>query len=570
MYNLYIFEKNTSDQEKKKLEEEKNEKLKKKRKKEIDKLILNYDKRMNNFIISLCHHPIYLKDLTNKSNSQLIIDEEKSAQKKILMKKKYKNFSFGGFITDKKRIELLNEEKEINKNYEQKILINKLKQEAKNEKKRKKDKIILQPRMRFKPRNELERIADVMNLLGENKNKKKIKNLLDQLKKIDIDKFRKTKDFTKLKQLYKKNPLYLEENKKDKSKDNNKNNESKSKSSSSDDDDDDELDYKLETNLHRKIRNINLQLNKEKKKKNKLLKDRGGNNNESSLDRKIKEKNKKLLELFKDDEKLYFKGASQYVQNKNQNYSSNKNTIIRSMSAMNFPNTINNLYSPKSYNSNINFNSFNSSSPRDKPNNITFFQKINTIYSDRKTRPVSMLISLNKKRRNQTINNFGRNDLIKKVDIKYQIKKKNMDKIFNKEINNSILSDFYEKLSQKEYSQVFEKPLYLENNIDKINIGKINLDMDLDEKLNYLKKITEFKFNKNDRRFWSIINSKNEENNNDFRKSICIPKGNKDKNKVKHNDDEVIIDGIKYKNYDIKNISDIIFTKCGYYHKKII
>lgn len=90
------------------------------------------------------------------------------------------------------------------------------------------------------------------------------------------------------------------------------------------------------------------------------------------------------------------------------------------------------------------------------------------------------------------------------------------------------------------------------------------------KKLNYLKKITEIKFNKNDRRFWSIINSKNEENNNDFRKSICIPKGNKDKNKVKHNDDEVIIDGIKYKNYDIKNISDIIFTKCGYYHKKII
>ena len=138
MYNLYIFEKNASDQEKKKLEEEKNEKLKKKRKKEIDKLILNYDKRMNNFIISLCHHPIYLKDLTNKSNSQLIIDDEKSAQKKILMKKKYKNFSFGGFITDKKRVELLNEEKEINKNYEQKILINKLKQETKNEKKKKK------------------------------------------------------------------------------------------------------------------------------------------------------------------------------------------------------------------------------------------------------------------------------------------------------------------------------------------------------------------------------------------------------------------------------------------------
>ena len=566
MYNLYIFEKKISDKEKKKMEEEKNEKLKKKRKKEMDKLILNYDKRMNNFIISLCHHPIYLKDLTNKSNSQLIIDEEKSAEKKILMKKKYKNFSFGGFITDKKRIEMLNEEKEINKGYEQKIIINKLKQEAKEEKKRKKDKIILQPRMRFKPRNELERIADVMNLLGENKNKKKIKNLLDQLKKIDIDKFRKTKDFTKLKQLYKKNPLYLEENKMDKSEDNNKKNESKSKSSS----DDDELDYQLETNLHRKIRNINLELEKENKKKNKLLKDRG-DNNESSLDKRIKEKNKKLLELFKDDEKLYFKGASQYVQNKNNLF--NKNEIIRSMSAMNFPNNRNNLYSPKSYNSNININSFKSSSPRDKPNNISFFKKINTIYSDRKVRPISVLISFNKKR-DKTNNNFGRNDLIKKVDIKYQIKKKNMDKIIDKEINNSILNDFYGKLSQNNiYSQVFEKPLYLEKDIDKINISKINIDMNLDEKLKYLKKLTEIKFKNNERRFWSVNNSKDEVNNNDMRKSICIPKANKDKkekNKVKHNDDEVIVDGIKYKNYDIKNISDVIFTKCGYYHKKII
>jgi hypothetical protein len=242
------------------------------------------------------------------------------------------------------------------------------------------------------------------------------------------------------------------------------------------------------------------------------------------------------------------------------------------MSAMNFPNNRNNLYSPKSYNSNININSFKSSSPRNKPNNITFFQKINTIYSDRKARPVSVLISFNKKR-DKTNNNFGRNDLIKKVDIKYQIKKKNMDKIIDKEINNSILNDFYGKLSQKEYSQVFEKPLYLEKDIDKINISKINIDMNLDEKLNYLQKLTEIKFKNNERRFWSVNNSKDGVNNNDMRKSRCIPQANKDKkekNKVKHNDDEVIVDGIKYKNYDIKNISDVIFTKCGYYHKKII
>ena len=58
--------------------------------------------------------------------------------------------------------------------------------------------------MRFKPRNELERISEVMNLLGENKNKKKIKKVLEQLKQIDIERLKHTKDFGKLKQLYKK------------------------------------------------------------------------------------------------------------------------------------------------------------------------------------------------------------------------------------------------------------------------------------------------------------------------------------------------------------------------------
>ena len=47
-------------------------------------------------------------------------------------------------------------------------------------------------------------------------------------------------------------------------------------------------------------------------------------------------------------------------------------------------------------------------------------------------------------------------------------------------------------------------------------------------------------------------------------------KQRKKKDNKKHNDEDVYIDGIKYNNEDIKNIADIIFTKCGYYHKKII
>ena len=55
-------------------------------------------------------------------------------------------------MTDKNRINLINQEKELNKKYEEKTL------EEKNKKKKnktEKQKIFIQPRMRFKPRNEL-------------------------------------------------------------------------------------------------------------------------------------------------------------------------------------------------------------------------------------------------------------------------------------------------------------------------------------------------------------------------------------------------------------------------------
>ena len=261
MYNLYVYEKNIFEKEQKELEEKKTKLYKQKRKLELDKLTLNYNKRMDNFIISLCRHPIYLKDLSNKNSTQLIVDEEKSSEKKIFQKKKYKNFSFGGFITDKNRLKLINEEKEINKRYEENIIKNKLKQEKKLEKNKiKNNKILIQPRMRFKPRNELERISEVMNLLGDNKNKKKIKNLLEQLKQIDIDRLKQTRGFGKLRQLYKKNTLYLQEEK-----DKDKKNKNESINNSSEDNEEEEeleLDFSLETNLHRKLIQMKIVLKK--------------------------------------------------------------------------------------------------------------------------------------------------------------------------------------------------------------------------------------------------------------------------------------------------------------------
>ena len=556
MYNLYIYEKNISEKVKKELEEEKSRKYKEKRKLELDKLTSNYNKRMDNFILSLCKHPIYLKDLTNKNTTQLIIDEEKSSQKKIFQKKKYKNFSFGGFITDKKRLKLLYEEKEINRRYEEEIIKNKMKQEEKIEKKKlKNNKILIQPRMRFKPRNELERISDVMNILGENKNKKKIKNILEQLKQIDLDRLKQTKGFGKLKQIYKKHKLYLEQNKNKNDKNDKKNKPNESISESSDDNDEEEeleLDFSLETNLHRKLRNMNLRIEKENKIKNKMLKDRGDNTNENSLDKKIKEKNKRLLELFKDDEKLYFKGAAQYALNKpKHNLISNKiniNENVRSLSAFPLKNSRNIITSPKSFSSKLNEN-----------NNIFF--------SNRLKRPMSMFDLFNEQINRKK--NIYENDIIKKLDIKYQIKKQNMDKLFNEEINNSLLNDFYKKLSKKEeYSKVLENPFYLEKNLDILKKPQ-EVDKDLDNKLEYLKKVIKMNYKEG---VWSANNSKKRFGDNkkiNFRR-IYRKKKKEDKNKIKHNDDDIIIDGIKYNNDDIKNIADIIFTKCGYYHKKII
>ena len=560
MYNLYIYEKKLSEKEKKELEEKKVRKYKEKRKLELDKLTTNYNKRMDNFILSLCKHPIYLKDLTNKNSTQLIIDEEKSSENKIFQKKKYKNFSFGGFITDKKRLKLLYEEKERNRKYEEEIIKNKMKQEEKLEKKQlKNNKILIQPQMRFKPRNELERISEVMNILGENKNKKKIKNILEQLKQIDYDRLKQTQGFGKLKQLYKKHKIYEEQVKNKKDKNNNKN-ESLSESSEDNVEEEElELDFSLETNLHRKLRNMNLKIEKENKIKNKMLKDRGDNTNEDSLEKKIKEKNKRLLELFKDDEKLYFKGAAQYALNKPKNnliYNkiNNNEKNIRSMSAFPLTKTRNQILSPKSYSNKL------------KENNNSF-KNNNNFFSNRLKRPMSMIDifnqNLNKKK------NIYENDIIRKLDLKFQIKKENMDKIFNDEINNSVLNEFYKKLAKKDYSKVFEKPFYIEKNLDILKKPKQEIDENLDNKLEYLKKVIKMNFKEG----FSTVDDPNnnfENNKSTFKRIFRKRKKKEEKKIIKHNDDDIIIDGIKYNNEDIRNIADIIFTKCGYYHKKII
>ena len=122
-------------------------------------------------------------------------------------------------------------------------------------------------------------------------------------------------------------------------------------------------------------------------------------------------------------------------------------------------------------------------------------------------------------------------------------------------------------MPKKEFSKNFEKPFYLEKNVQKK--PREVKDEDLDNKLEYLKKIIKMDFKEG---FWSANNSKNKIELNDMGNYSIIKKRKKkeDKNKAKNIEDDIIIDGKKYNNENIRDIADIIFTKCGYYHKKHI
>ena len=116
MYNLYIYEKKEFLKAKNKDEIQKSRKMKLKRKLQLSRLTSNYDKRMNDFIFNLCEHPIFIKDYTiNKNNSSLQLNPKTPQLKR-------KSFLFGGFMTDKNRISLIDKERELNKKFEEKII----------------------------------------------------------------------------------------------------------------------------------------------------------------------------------------------------------------------------------------------------------------------------------------------------------------------------------------------------------------------------------------------------------------------------------------------------------------
>jgi hypothetical protein len=165
MFNYHLYEKLQKEQR----EEEENKiregKDKEKRKsKKISKLLElnsmlagNYDKRIQNFIFKMANKPIKIKDYTHAIENprmQLMRETDDKIQGR-------KGFIFKGFVTEKERIKQYLEDR---KKYIDDDDFSDKKDCSFNSKK-KNDQLVtyMQPKMRFKPRTDLERIYEAIN-----------------------------------------------------------------------------------------------------------------------------------------------------------------------------------------------------------------------------------------------------------------------------------------------------------------------------------------------------------------------------------------------------------------------
>lgn len=153
----------------------------------MDKLINNYEKRINTFVLQMAENPIIVKKDKNKfmtTREELYAD----TSYKILDKK---GFIFSTYKTDKERIKdyLDQRTEKLNHKKHNSYLV--------------KDKKFIQPLMRFKARTDLERVYDALSTKVDRNNEKDILNR--QLKNIDLLSFKKADDYLRASQIFLKN-----------------------------------------------------------------------------------------------------------------------------------------------------------------------------------------------------------------------------------------------------------------------------------------------------------------------------------------------------------------------------
>ena len=544
MYNLYIYEKQILKDEKEKNELIKKKKLKKKRKKELVKLTKNYDNRMNDFILTMCQNPIYLYKEENPYNKN-----------KKYIKKNY--FEFGTFKTDKERLECLEKEKEILKKYEKKREHDQKKRNISTIKNHR-NLTLIQPKMRFNSRTKLENIIEIIKQKGKNTNIDIYNNvLMEQMKKLKYNDVKKIKEYNILieKKILDKKELKETIKMLNEKEQNEINNEYSLKNY---------IDWKYlgtisyPNKLHKSRSQKNMNINKLED----VIEIIG---NKSNID---DETINEFECLVKDDFKTHFKGASQYIFLKDLKEPKDKvRNNAFSLITNDLINPANNFYKKRAISA-LKLTTNNKTIEtllNNKKGNKNNGEQITKIYHKpkMKKRPASVIV--NKFNDNNNEYKYFKNDYsIKDLSEEFKLKKIKMKDMMNKEINNSIIKQYSNKYSFlsdiNNTGLINPKTLVFQNNSKKGN------EKELKQKLTYLQEeIARQKRLRNKDKYEQFV-KRFARSTYGFRKKEILNKlGDFQEDKKS---DYVIIDGKVFQKNDIKNITDLIFTKCNYYNQK--
>lgn len=194
MYNLYTHEKLTEKLKKSEQEKRSLSLHQKKRKIELKTFSNNYNERLNKFIVKMAVHPRIIKD-----EPPAVVNSKSQYLREKYPGKIPKRFIFNGFVSEKDRIERLKKTQEENKKYEDIIYTINQEREKRKEINDMKDKII-QPILRFKPRNDIERILEFMTSYSYNKHYEKI--LKNHLKELDLSEIKRIKGHGKIRKFF--------------------------------------------------------------------------------------------------------------------------------------------------------------------------------------------------------------------------------------------------------------------------------------------------------------------------------------------------------------------------------
>ena len=530
MFNLYTYEKKLLEEAEKKSQELLKEKFKKKRKMELKNLTKNYDNRMKEFIFSMCEKPIKLHKSTNsddENNKKLLFYEFKSDKKRLEEMEKYKE-----------KLKLYEQERY---NIEKKRNILKIKNHM--------DYILIQPKMKFTSKSQLENIIESIkkdDIYGSNIIDSSV---LEHFKKIKFGGVKKIKEFYTL--------LDKEYLKDDEIKENIKlfNEIDKFEKANQ---------YSIKNYIEWKYHH-NIITHKEPTKHKKL------NDNRNTITQMMginntKPKTKNKFEfLIKDDFKTHFKGASQYVEMLNHKDDKEleslrlKDSIREKLKREEFKKRA--LSSLRLNNKKVKINY--SYSVENKKN-----QSLKANESARMIKRPSSVINISQKNKNKKDLFNKKSYSIKDLGEDYKKRKLLMDDLMNKEINNSLEKDFmrkYDSINMFNNSGMLKIP---SNCIfqNRYKFSEIKSNENLKDKLAFLiAEINKQKRKINDEKY-KIFVKKYSRSLFGFKKKKL---GNKvNDNKIENKLEYVDIDGKPYSKKDIKTISGIIFKKCNFYNTK--